>query len=152
MARGVGEGAIIRERRLFYKVPSKGRGEAIFRGRRLIEGRLLFGKWPFFCLKLPNLYCVVPKISIPPPPPLPRRALFSTPPEGVWHTPSPNPWNFRNFPTWLGTPWKDISVKNAVAKYFIRKIIVSAIKREKIFFLMLIQCQMISILPCRGLS
>ena len=33
-----------------------------------------------------------------------------------------------------------------------RKRIVSAIKREKIFLFMLIQCQIISILLCRGLS
>ena len=151
MARGVGEGAIIRERRLFYKVPSKGRGEAIFSREAINRGTAIIRKVTFF-LSEATKFVLCSSKNIHTPPPLPRRALFSTPPEGVWHTPSPNPWNFRNFPTWLGTPWKDISVKNAVAKYFMRKIIVSAIKREKIFFLMLIQCQMISILPCRGLS
>ena len=39
------------------------------------------------------------------------------------HTPRPpsTPWNFCNFPTWLGTPENDISVKNAIAQYFYGK-------------------------------
>ena len=104
MARGVGEGAIIRERRLFYKVPSKGRGEAIFRGRRLIEGRLLFGKWPFFCLKLPNLYCVVPKISIPPSPPTPTEGTFFYTTRGCLTYPLPQPLEFPKFSNLAGYP------------------------------------------------
>ena len=33
----------------------------------------------------------------------------------------PIPSNFRKFPTWLGSPGKNISVKNAVALYFFAK-------------------------------
>ena len=36
--------------------------------------------------------------------------------------PSPStPWNFCNFPTWLGTPGNNISVKNAIVQYFYGK-------------------------------
>ena len=64
---------------------------------------------------------------------------------------SPTPWNFRNFPFWLGSPRKE---------YFRQKcrctILLcegqSAIKREKIFSFMLTQCQIISILPFGDLS
>ena len=40
--------------------------------------------------------------------------------EGTF-TLDPTPWNFRGFPTWLGTPGKNISVKNAVALYYYAK-------------------------------
>jgi len=35
--------------------------------------------------------------------------------------PPPTPWNFHKSPTWLGNPGKNISVKNAVALYFLAK-------------------------------
>ena len=56
------------------------------------------------------------------------------------------PWNFRKFPTWLGSPGENIFVKNAVALYFFAK--------DNCFcdLFMLIQYQGILILPCRGLS
>ena len=64
---------------------------------------------------------------------------------------SPTPWNFRNFPFWLGSPRKE---------YFRQKCRCTillcerqpAIKREKIFSFMLTQCQIISILPFGDLS
>ena len=65
--------------------------------------------------------------------------------QGVLVIPS-TPWNFRKFPTWLGSPGKNISVKNAVALYVFAK--------DNCFcdLFMLIQYQGISILPSRGLS
>ena len=49
------------------------------------------------------------------------------------------------FPTWLGSPGKNISVKNAVALYFFAKDNCFCDKeRKKIFLFML--------MPCRGLS
>ena len=57
----------------------------------------------------------------------------------------PIPSNFRKFPTWLGSPGKNISVKNAVALYFFAKDNCFCDKeRKKIFLFML--------MPCRGLS
>ena len=85
------------------------------------------------CLPFDNVY--FQKISIPatentfvfdPPPPLPPHY-----PSGI-----SIPGKFRNFPTWLGTPWTEYSVKS-----------VSAIKKEKkSFYLCEIQCQVISFL------
>ena len=83
MARGVGEGAIIRERRLFYKVPSKGRGEAIFSREAINRGTAIIRKVTFFLSEATKFVLCSSKNIHTPPPPLPRRALFSTPPEGV---------------------------------------------------------------------
>ena len=148
MVRGVGEGAII------LKISVWGRRGGDFSREAINRGTVIIRKVTFFLLKATK-FVVCSSKNIYTPPPTPTEGTFvlgspPAPPGGVWHSPSPNPWNFRNFPTWLDTPWKDISVKNAVAKYFMRKIIVSAIKREKIFLFMLIHCQMISILPCSG--
>ena len=65
-------------------------------------------KWSF----VGNSNCVGPKNIYTPP--APKEATFvldpSPPgisiPGGACHTPS-TPCNFRNFPTWLGSPWKD---------------------------------------------
>ena len=75
------------------------------------------------------------KISIPPPhgghfsfrPPTPLEFPF----QGVLIRP-PAPENLRAFPAWLGTPLERIVTSKMLLRYTImRKLIVSAIKREK---------------------
>lgn len=68
-----------------------------------------------------------PHPSSPSPPPgisIPRAAC---------QTPQP-PEIPLNFPTWLGTPGKNVSIKNAFTLFYNAKVIVSAIKREKNHF------------------
>ena len=63
------------------------------------------------------------------PPLLPHGGHFYLRPSPRWNFhftgclsyPPSTPWNFCNFPTLLGTPWKNISVKNALALYFYAK-------------------------------
>ena len=45
---------------------------------------------------------------------------FALDPQGMLVRP-PTPWNFHDFPTWLGPPGTNISVKNAVALYYYAK-------------------------------
>ena len=60
-------------------------------------------------------------------------------PENI-HTPSP--WNFRNFLTWLGIPWKLIVTSKILLPYIImRKLIVCNKEAEKIIFFMLVHSQ-----------
>ena len=91
--------------------------------------------------------CVVPENIHTPSPyggPLPE-----FPNQGVLVRPPPR--NFRNFPTWLGTPRERIVTSKMLLHYTImQRLIVSAIKRENILLFMLVQCLIISILPCKG--
>ena len=68
------------------------------------------GKWSF----VGNSNCVLPKNIYTPPPP--KGGHFCFRPLIPWnlhsrgclsYPPPPAPCNFRNFPTWLGTPWKE---------------------------------------------
>lgn len=54
-------------------------------------------------------------------------------PRAACQTPQP-PEIPLNFPTWLGTPGKNVSIKNAFTLFYNAKVIVSAIKREKNHF------------------
>ena len=110
----------------------------------------------FFCLMLPNLYCVVPK-NIHTPLPLHgghfcfRVRTCTT--RGCLTYPLRHPLEFLKFSNLVGyPPGKIFPSKMPLQNTFMRKIIVSAIKRGKIFLLMLIQCQIISIFPCSVLS
>ena len=88
------------------------------------------------------------------PPLLPHRGHFCFRPSPRWNFhftgclsyPPPTPWNFCNFSTLLGTPWKNISVKNAFALYFNAKAChcFHNKERKKISICMLMQCQIIS--------
>ena len=71
-------------------------------------------------------------------------------PENI-HTPSP--WNFRNFLTWLGTPWKLIVTSKILLPYTImRKLIVCDKEPEKNFFFHVSTVSnKLSILPFKGL-
>ena len=71
-----------------------------------------------------------------PPPPTPHGGHFSFRPL--------TPWNFRNFPTWLGTPAENSYTSKMLLRYTVmRKLIVFAIRREKILLFMLVECLII---------
>ena len=100
-----------------------------------------------------NPECVVPENIHSPLPSPPRRAIKLVLPPPRWNflsrgschmsfpPPPPHP---LEFPVIFQLGWvpsrKNICVKNVVALYFIRKIIFSAIKCEKIFLFMLVGC------------
>lgn len=71
----------------------------------------------------------LPTAPVPSPVPLPGISI----PRAACQTPQP-PEIPLNFPTWLGTPGKNVSIKNAFTLVYNAKVIVSAIKREKIIF------------------
>ena len=91
-----------------------------------------------FCNHL-SVNCVIPENILSPPPPLPqRRALPSQNPRllgisilgGACHTPTP--WNFRDFPTRLGPPVKNISFKMLLHLTSLRKNFFCQKMRQKI--------------------
>ena len=88
------------------------------------------------------LYCVDTQISIPPPPP---------PTEGTFVLDPPPPGISVIFQLGWVSPGKSISVKNAVAPYFHAKDNCFCDEERKRSFFMLMQCQIMSILP-GGLS
>ena len=75
--------------------------------------------------------------------------IFIPPTEGIFALDPPPPWNFH---LGLAPPGKTISVKNAVRLYYYAKDDCSCHQKKKILLFMLIQCLIISILPCKGLS
>ena len=101
MARGVGEGAIIRERRLFYKVPSKGRGEAIFSREAINRGTAIIRKVTFFLSEATKFVLCS---SIPPSPPTPTEGTFFYTTRGCLTYPLPQPLEFPKFSNLAGYP------------------------------------------------
>ena len=93
-------------------------------------------------LKMSNVgeLCTCSSRKYPSPPQ--RAFLLQTPPP-------PPPWNFQ---LGLAPPGKTISVKKAVTLYCYAKDDCSCHQEKKNLLFMLIQCLIISILPCKGLS